>query len=239
MRFLLLAGSHRLACVAAAYAGFALTPALASAQDAQAKEGEPELTVDPRPNIDVTVAPPPAPVQRTYQVHEGFYVRADIGLGTFSGSLSADGFADFDTSGTQLDFDLLIGGGLAPGIILGGGALYGAPISGDWEVNDNKVADGDMSTLLIGPFIDGFPDAKGGWHFGGLAGLSRATFDADGGDSEDALGFGGAVWAGHDFWVAPEWSVGGLLRVAAIRATENELTATKLSFTLSFTALMN
>jgi hypothetical protein len=239
MRVRPLAESHRLARAAAAFAAFVLQPALASAQEApKAKEGEPELTIDPRPNIDVTVAPPPPPVQRTYQVHEGFYVRADIGLGTFSGSLSGNALVnDIDTSGTQLAFDLLLGGGLAPGIILGGGAQYAAPLSGDWEVGGTKVADGDMSTLLIGPFIDGFPDAKGGWHFGGLAGLSRVTFDA--GVDSDAIGFGGSVWAGHDFWVAPEWSVGGLLRASALRATENDVTATKLCFTLAFTALMN
>jgi hypothetical protein len=199
-----------------------------------------DLQIDPRPSIDVSVAPPPAPVQRTYQVHEGLYVRANLGLGTLSSDLSGAQGGDLSSSGLELDADLLVGGGLAPGVTLGGGLMYATQLSGDWEFGDLEVSSGDLSTVLVGPFIDGFPSAKDGWHFGGLAGLAIATFEpGPGADSSSAVGFGGSVWAGHDFWVAPEWSVGGLLKVTALRATDDDITATKLAFTLAFTAVMN
>jgi hypothetical protein len=200
-----------------------------------------EPVVEPRPSIDVTVAPPPAPVQRTYQVHEGFYLRADLGLGTLSSDLSGPG-PDLSSSGMELEGDLLVGAGLAPGVTLGGGLLYATQLSGDWDIEDTDLtaSNGDLSTFIVGPFIDGFPNAKDGWHFGGLAGLAIAQFDpGEPLDSSTALGFGGSVWAGHDFWVAPEWSVGGLIKVSALRATDEDITASKLSFSLNFTALVN
>lgn len=216
--------------------GLMASPALAQEQPA-----EPALQVDPRPSIDVSVPPPPQPVQRTYQIHEGFYLRANVGLGTFWGDVGADALAeDLSSSGAQLAADLLIGGGLAPGLTLGGGLLYATQLSGDWEINDVVQSSGDLSTAIIGPFIDGFPQANGGWHFGGMAGLAYASFDPGGVvDNTTALGFGAAFWLGHDFWVAPEWSVGPLLRVTALRATDDDITVTKVGFTLMFTVLFN
>jgi hypothetical protein len=232
MRFLGLKLCHRtLALTLSSGLAWFCSPNEASAQ---------EPTAEPRPSIDVSVAPPPAPVQRTYQVHEGLYVRADLGLGTLSSDLSTPG-PDLSSSGLQLEADLLLGAGLAPGITLGGGLNYATQLSGDWELSDTDVSasSGDLSTFIVGPFIDGFPNAKDGWHFGGLAGLAIASFDPGEADSSTALGFGGSVWAGHDFWVAPEWSVGGLLKVSALRATDDDITASKLAFSLMFTALMN
>jgi hypothetical protein len=113
-------------------------------------------------------------------------------------------------------------------------------MSGDWEVEGTGVSgSGDLGTLLIGPFADGFPDSKEGWHFGGLAGLARTAFEAPGGTSEDAFGFGGAFWAGHDIWVAPEWSVGGLLRLDALRTSKDDVTLTTVGLSLMFTVLYN
>lgn len=204
--------------------------------------GAQDLTIDPRPSIDVSVAPPPAPVQRTYQIHEGLYVRANLGLGLLGADLSADGVPDISSGGLELQADLLVGGGPAPGLTLGGGVMYATQLSGDWELEDSElvVSSGDLSTFLIGPFIDGYPTANDGWHFGGLAGLAIATFDpGPGSDGNTAIGFGGSAWLGHDVWVAPEWSIGGMLKAGALRATDDDITATKLSLSLLFTVVVN
>jgi hypothetical protein len=201
-----------------------------------------ELVVDPRPSIDVSVAPPPPPVPRTFQVHEGFYLRAALGVGVLGSDLSYDVGDDLTTGGIQLEADLLIGGGLAPGMTLGGGVNYSVQLSGDWELDDSDVtvSDGDLSTFIIGPFVDGYPIAKDGWHFGGLAGLAIASFDpGPTADNSTAYGFGGSFWAGHDVWVAPEWSVGGLIKVSALSATDDDINATKLAISLMFTAVLN
>jgi len=94
----------------------------------------------------------------------------------------------------------------------------------------------------VGPFVDGFPNPFGGWHFGGTAGLAQVSFDTGVG-ADSALGFGAAAWLGHDAWVSPEWSVGGQLRFDALRATASDddidTTLTRLALSLQFTALYN
>ena len=99
----------------------------------------------------------------------------------------------------------------------------------------------DMMTLIVGPFADGYPISTGGFHFGGLVGLAYVGLGLPGGDDQDAVGFGGAFWAGHDVWVAPEWSVGGSLRLDALRATTSDpdATVTEVGLTLSFSVLYN
>ncbi|MET0410010.1 MAG: hypothetical protein ABW217_01875 [Polyangiaceae bacterium] len=205
--------------------------------------GAQDLQIDPRPSIDVTVAPPPAPVQRTYQIHEGLYVRAALGLGLIGADLSDDaGGPDISSGGLELQADLLIGGGPSPGLTIGGGVQYATQLSGDWEVEDTDlvVSSGDLSTFVIGPFVDGYPTPNDGWHFGGLAGLAIATFDpGPGSDGNTAIGFGGSAWLGHDVWVAPEWSLGGMLKLGALRATDDDITATKLSLSVLFTVVVN
>ena len=221
--------------IAAAALAAASSLSFASAAGAQ------DLQIDPRPSIDVTVAPPPGPVQRTYQIHEGLYVRAALGLGLMGADLSSDaGGPDLSSGGLELQADLLVGGGPSPGLTIGGGLQYATQLSGDWEVEDTEleISSGDLSTFVIGPFVDGYPTPNDGWHFGGLAGLAIATFDA-GGDGETALGFGGSAWLGHDVWVAPEWSLGGMLKLGALRASKDDVAVTKLSLSVLFTVVVN
>ena len=97
-------------------------------------------------------------------------------------------------------------------------------LSGDWESDDfGGSTSADLTTLIVGPFADGYPDPKKGWHFGGMLGLAIASFDTPGGnDGSDGFGVGGAAWAGYDVWVAPEWSIGGALKINALRATDSD-----------------
>jgi len=200
------------------------------------------------PMIDLSTPTPGPPVVRQFHQHEGFYVRASAGLGTYLGANLDVGTLKFDSSGLTLDFDVLVGGGPAPGFTLGGAVLGSLQLSGDWSADGGLGgATASLSTLLIGPFADGFPDSKGGWHFGGMAGLARVGLSSPSGagvtssKSESALGFGGAFWVGDDIWVAPEWSVGGQLRLNALRATnsDDEITVTAIGASLMFTVLYN
>src|SRR5690606_9717137 len=150
----------------------------------------------------------------------GFYVRVGGGLGTLG--------ADYDTSlveasssGVSLELEALVGGSPASGLSLGGGVLASLQLGGDWEADDIVgTQSANLTTLIIGPFADGYPNRRDGWHFGGRIGLASVSFDGPGGgDGSDALGIGGAGWVGYDFWVAPEWSIGAALRIDALRAT--------------------
>lgn len=187
-----------------------------------------------KPTIDLAVPKPQAPVTRRYRQHEGFYLRANLGIGSFD--VGGDG--DLSTGGMSLAYDLLLGFGPTPGLALGVGALGDLQLSGDWEVAGSSVGSGDLLGLTVGPFVDAYPNAKGGWHFGALAGLALHSYEL-GNDERSALGFGGAVWAGHDVWVGPEWSVGGQLRVDASRASEDDIAASRIGLSLAFSVVYN
>lgn len=220
-------------------AGSLFWSALSWAQDPEPEPVEP-APVEPAPNapsaepsgrvnltgsptIDLSTPPPPEPVGRTYHQHEGFYLRLGGGFGYLAANVETD-VVDLDSSGASLDFEALVGGSPAPGFAIGGGVIGSLQLSGDWEVNGASGSEsGDLTSFLVGAFADGFPDPKKGWHVGGLIGLASVSFDTPGGnDGSDALGFGGAAWVGYDAWVAPEWSIGGALRLDALRATDSD-----------------
>lgn len=218
-----------------------------AAEPGDPADGEPtqrrrriQLT-DERPIIDLATPPPPPPEGREYHLHEGFYLRISGGVGTLlSASLDADAY-ELTSDGVTLSVEALVGGSPAPGFSVGAGAIGSLQLSGEWDLSGGVGSESaDLTTLLVGPFVDGHPEPKGGWHTGGLLGLASVAFEEPGGGSGgDALGFGGAVWVGHDAWVAPEWSVGGALRLDALRATnsDDDVTISAIGATLSFTVL--
>jgi hypothetical protein len=238
---------------------FFLAPRLAWAQSATTAAGTSadavaagEAPAEPRehinltgssPTIDLSTPKPGPPVGRTYRQHEGFYVRVGGGLGSL---LSADidqGPISSSSNGVTLELEGLVGGSPASGVSIGGGLLASLQLSGDWE-GDNVVGSqtANLTTVIIGPFADGYPHPRGGFHLGGLLGLARVAFEGPGGDGgSDALGVGGAGWLGYDAWVAPEWSIGGELRLDALRATNSgdDVTISKVGATLAVTVLYN
>ncbi len=244
-------------------AGSVLVPSLVLAQDADAPEaapppvddverngtGEPVQTrrrinlTDPSPTIDLSTPRPGPPVGREYRQHEGFYVRVGGGLGSLlSANVDVDQL-ELSSSGVTLELEALVGGSPASGLTLGGGVLASLQLSGDWEAEDVVGTESaDLTTIIIGPFADGHPHPRGGFHVGGLLGLASVAFEAPGGgEGQDALGVGGAGWLGYDAWVAPEWSIGGALRLDALRATnsDDDVTVSKVGATLSISVLYN
>jgi hypothetical protein len=133
----------------------------------------------------------------------------------------------------------MFGGSPAPGLALGGALLAeGTSVSlerGDFGVTE----DHDLSVLMIGPFVDGFPVPTGGWHFGGTLGLARITVSDLAYGTARANGVGGAFWLGRDFWVAPDWSVGPLVKFTGALARDKspDVHASTFSVTVLFTAL--
>jgi hypothetical protein len=220
-------------------------PAPADAPDA-AEPAEPSPHIDltgNSPTIDLSTPPPPAPVERTFRRHEGFYLRVGGGLGVLSADFDQDNGLDASSGGTSLELEALVGGSPASGLSIGGGLLAGLQLGGEWDADDVVgETSADLTTLLIGPFADGYPHPGGGWHFGGLLGLASVSFDGPGGgNGSDALGVGGAGWAGYDVWVGPEWSIGAALRIDALRATnsDDDVTISKVGGTLSVSVLYN
>jgi hypothetical protein len=227
-----------------------LAAGAALAQTPPPAEPEPPASAEPparinlsgssSPTIDLSTPPPPPRVLREYHRHEGFYLRASGGLGYLGATLDT-GVFEADSSGMGLNFELLVGGGPAPGLSVGGGVLGGLQLFGDWE--SDQVAgstSGDLTTFVIGPFVDGYPDPNGGLHIGGLIGLATASFEVPGAsDGLNGIGIGGAGWLGYDVWVAPEWSMGGALRLDALRASDDDVSISQLGISLMLSVVYN
>jgi hypothetical protein len=210
------------------------------AERAADSQDAPKINLSGGSHMDLSQPAPPPLGQRTYQYHEGFYARLDAGLGALFGAKVSGGLADVTSSGLELDYDLLIGGTPAPGFVLGGAVVGGLQLTGDWEADGTKVADANLNTLIIGPFAEGFPQPNGNLHFGGTVGLSHQGVDVAGtSGGTSAWGVGGAFWAGTGVWVAPDWSVGGLLRLQALYGKDGDLTVTSFGASLMFAVTYN
>ncbi len=217
----------------------AAPPAAASTSKIQLS---PPVTDAPPRKIDLSTPPAAPRVQRSYHMHDGFYLRASAGIGSLRLSLD-DGSSsgeDLKGSGFDLGFDVMAGGSPTPGVAIGGALLVEAAGSARLTRSGERQ-DRSGSLLLIGPFIDGFPSANRGLHFGGMLGLARIGVDGTSeGPALRAAGFGAAAWFGNDFWVADDWSVGPLLRLSAAyarRGESPELSATTFSVMALVTAL--
>jgi hypothetical protein len=216
--------------------GVGLGASLASPALAQTSPPAP-----PVGRINLTTAPPEPIVPRSYHVHDGFYARASVGFGSLSASFDDDAPSgdDLTGSGATMGFDLMLGGSPSPGIAIGGGLLAQGAFSTELERN-RSAQDRTISVVTIGPFIDGFPNANRGLHFGGLIGVSAVNVEDSSADGvSETAGFGGAAFVGYDFWVAEEWSVGPLLRFSGTltRDDDGNVDAATFSTVLSFTAL--
>src|SRR5262245_31737743 len=61
-------------------------PETPSEEPAPPAEAPPPINLTGGPTIDVSTPEPPAPEGRTFHRHEGFYARADVGLGMLLGA---------------------------------------------------------------------------------------------------------------------------------------------------------
>lgn len=175
--------------------------------------------------MDLTVPPRPPLRTRGRHYHDGFYARLSTGFsvqGTLEKFDAVPGDVTYRNGG--ISFDALLGGTPTPGLVIGGGLLVdlgGHPNvrvrEGSTDVADAAHASSKQGTglFLIGPMIDGFPNPRGGLHIGGLIGPAYVGIKDQQGNASS--GFGLSAWIGYDWWVADDWSIGGLLRLSAAR----------------------
>jgi hypothetical protein len=159
----------------------------------------------------------------------------NLGLSAMTTTMEHDDAAvvDFDIGGRGVALDLLIGGTPAPGLVFGGAFLVTSTANPQVTVgtgsNEQKFdQDGGTSFVLLGPFVDAFPDPEGGFSIGGslgLAGFNIAENDnaIDSIGTHESSGVGAMVWVGMGGWIGDNWSMGGLLRLGgALTQTEVE-----------------
>lgn len=170
------------------------------------------------PRIQLHTEPPPPPVARTYHVHDGFYARLNLGMGSLGAVVDSPGTAvNQEGTGKSLSLDLAAGYSPSPGIVVGGMLAHDAALSVDYG-SDSQAYQSNTTVTFLGPFFDGYPNSRRGFHLGGALGLaqSRVT-DKNLAGFGVASGFGLLAFIGYDVWVAEEWSVGGSLRLMGTR----------------------
>jgi outer membrane autotransporter protein len=181
--------------------------------------------VEPPPPVVYEPPPPPrAAPDLTVQRHDGFYLR--IGIGPAWGKVTSelDGFGEVRYTGFGPGYEFLLGGTIG-GLVIGGGFVGQNLSSPDFESDGGSVndVDGTIDLNILGPFIDYFPDERGGAHFGlmlGFAGIGYSSNENADLDDDDFLdddrsvssGWGASLWAGYGFWVGSQWSIGPELR---------------------------
>jgi hypothetical protein len=198
----------------------------------------------PKPTISVETPPPPPPVERTYHVHDGFYLRLSLGGAWSSTSQGFANGASGDTlSGGGGAFDVMVGGTPVRGLVIGGALLANSILEPSYELNGVSYAsNSNLGFGMLAAFIDGFPDPHQGFHVGGGFGPAVVRLGArSSSNSTSTDGFGGALWLGYDAWIAPQWSLGGILRFAEARtgggSGDLDETDVTRSIVISFTAL--
>ena len=154
-------------------------------------------------------------------LHDGFYLRLAIGFGYLSNTINLGASSGFDTelkvTGTTLAMEVLLGGAVIPGLILGAGIWADPLLSPKFEVggasgsiNDNQ----SVQLSRLGLFVDIYPDPKSGFHVQGNVGLAAFSITNKSTDETLAnakgLGLGGAV--GYEWWVSQQWGAGVMAR---------------------------
>lgn len=195
---------------------------------------------------------PPAMQRAGYHVHDGFYLRMAAGLGAGHLNISTNSRLanDFSMGGAGLGLNLWIGGTPWRGVALGGLFMVQGVNESNTQVAGHSSHESmNGGIVVLGPFIDAFPDPMRGLHVGGSLGLAGFNAKAEGNALEDVHqvkdynggGLAASAWVGYMGFVGPEWSLGGLLQVTALTTnkTEDDIErkASGYALTLSFTAL--
>jgi hypothetical protein len=191
-------------------------------QTPPASAAAPTTLAPPRPaSAAVEAASPPdaTPAGPARRVHDGFYLRMGMETGTASVKFidAPDGLGEtIETSG---GLKVMLGGTPSPGMVFGGGLWAVGFDTNKWHGENRDKGSGIL--FAIGPFIDYFPDPKGGFHLGGSAGVGGVQIDAKPFDNDDARMASGSslgAFVGYDFWVSQSWSLGIDAHYMSVRA---------------------
>ncbi len=173
--------------------------------------GSPAAAASPPPE-DVAPAPASESGSGGAHVHDGLYLRVAAGGGGFDADESTKLGSGLTYSGGGVGFDAALGGTFAPGWVLGGTLMYqrDSNLSVGTPAEAATSSGLDLNFGVVGPFVEWYPDPRGGFHLGALAGFAMATWSGSSSGASGTAGRGGAFGfgVGYDFWVASQWSIG-------------------------------
>lgn len=174
-------------------------------------------------------AAPPPPIG--VHLHDGFYLRMDFGYGLLGVTETTDpSTIDVKVKGSGGSFALGLGGTPTPGLAIGGELLVQVASKPTVEAAGIELQSNSAVALsTFGPFVDWFPDPKGGGHVGAMIGWASFA-----GTNYSSSGYGAALFGGYDFWIGDQWSLGPLVRLTAAKTSKDPYTdsSTSLIFAL-------
>jgi hypothetical protein len=196
---------------------------------AQEPAEEPAEALSSAPGLSGPVGLPPDEGAR---VHDGFYFRSAVGFAVMderleSKDLAAGGSVEARNRGIASVSDIAIGGTVAPGWVIGGGIFTADLVASTYRASGSSASvppseldPGLRNVTLVGPFVDFYPEVRGGFHVRGALGVSTLTpqvFGHPGTQRSEYLALGGGLMlgVGYDWWVADEWSIGVMSQAGA------------------------
>lgn len=187
----------------------------------------------------------PARAESGARHHDGFYAQLAVGPSMIRDGYesSGGGFLFDDTRGTVTGFGhsqhIAIGGAIAPGLNLAGGAVVdiARTTSVEYEGEPTHPPD-DYAVLTMGPLVDWYFDPNAGFHalLGFGLGVTSGV-EPEGVEGGSSSGLGMFAGAGYEWWIADEWGLGALLRVQYVRGTESIVTLISDTFEIEHEAL--
>ena len=169
------------------------------------------------------------------RVHDGVYLRLMVG----PSYLYASGSDPGDTTLTGMGIGGIAMAGWTParGLVAGLGAMGAHIFSPSVSVGgEDGEGESDLIGLTVGPFVDYYPDPTGGLHYVALAGVATME-DGLEATSDLALGVGGALGAGYEWWVSDSWSVGAMARLQ-IMSTSTTIESVEGSTDVRYTSVL-
>jgi len=199
----------------------------------------------PEPPAGGDVQGEPRASDGTARRHEGLYARLTLGT-ALRGDEHVVGEGDTNKAGAgtlTLEYELAIGGSLAPGVVLGG-ALLGLLGGPSLEFDMGRGAPTIAAPGALAIFLTWYPSATGGWHAQGLVGGARGDRTGGEGELADRAFVGGVlgIGGGYEWWIASEWGVGvmGRLSIYSLRASDDaDVSWTMLAIGVAGTVTLN
>lgn len=208
----------------------------------------------PPPGYPVQAYPPPPPPpprkpKPGYHLHDGFYLQIALGPMFFSGTsdvaTESKSFSAMGGGG-----QILLGGSLAPGLVLGGGVVGGSvdrdevlPASlssnvASLSINGLGNNQNTASLNALSMFVDYYLDPTKGLHLQGSLGL--AMLDASSSSYVNDLNLSGlsaSAAVGNEWWISDNWSLGVLGRLQYVSMRERD-SSSQVTFKAFIPALL-
>lgn len=194
-------------------------------QPGQPAQPYPQYPYSPYPYSPYNTPPPPRPRTQSGYRHDGVFARISLGLGyTHFSRGTPEMVNQISASGLAPNFEVLAGGTITTGLVLGGGMIVNAIPSPSYKLGGDPVSTENSNfQLYVLPFFANYYfDPKKGFNVQALLGLGFANETVENVKQPDAGGIALGIGAGYEGFIAKQWSLGAFGRFTYANLATNE-----------------